>query len=91
MNHVMYANDIKFNPIKSACIVFIPKNNKQYCPNDRLHKNILEYVSCNKYLDFNFNTNNQDDDDMLRQMRTLHIKSNKLLCTFHYCSIDVEL
>ena len=25
MNHVVYANDIKFNPIKSACIVFIPK------------------------------------------------------------------
>ena len=46
--------------------------------------------------------NSQDDDDMLRQMRTLYtnklfiylsiyIRSNKPLRTFHYCSIDVKL
>ena len=35
--------------------------------------------------------NVQDDDDMLRQMRTLYIKSNKLLRTFYHCSIDVKL
>ena len=38
-----------------------------------------------------FNTNVQDDDDMLRQMSTLYIRSNKLLRTFHYCSTDVKL
>ena len=84
-------NDIKFNPIKSVCIVFKPKNNKLYCPNVRLDRNILEYISCTKYLGFTFNMNSQDDDDMLRQMRTLYIRSNKLLRTFHYCSIDVKL
>ena len=35
--------------------------------------------------------NSQDDDDMLRQMRTLYIRLNKLLRTFHYCTIDVKL
>ena len=35
--------------------------------------------------------NSQDDDDMLRQMRTLYVRSNKLLRTFHYCTIDVKL
>ena len=35
--------------------------------------------------------NSQDDNDMLRQMRTLYIRSNKLLRTFHYCTIDVKL
>ena len=35
--------------------------------------------------------NSQDDDDILRQMHTLYIRSNKLLPTFHYCSIDVKL
>ena len=35
--------------------------------------------------------NVQDDDDMLRQMRTLYIRSNKLLRTFYHCSIDVKL
>ena len=38
-----------------------------------------------------FNTNAQDDEDMLRQMLTLYIRSNKLLRTFHYCSTDVKL
>ena len=31
------------------------------------------------------------DDDMLRQMRTLYIRPNKPLRTFHYCSIYVKL
>ena len=35
--------------------------------------------------------NVQNDDDMLRQMRTLYIISNKLLRYFYYCSIDVKL
>ena len=35
--------------------------------------------------------NSQDDDEMLRQMRTLYIRSNKLLRTFRYCTIDVKL
>ena len=35
--------------------------------------------------------NAQDDEDMLRQMRTLYIRSNKLLPTFYYCSTDVKL
>ena len=29
-------NDVKFNSIKSVCIVFKPKNYKLYCPNVKL-------------------------------------------------------
>ena len=35
--------------------------------------------------------NVHDDDDMLRQMRTLYIRSNKLLCSFYQCCVDVKL
>ena len=35
--------------------------------------------------------NVQDNDDMLRQMRTLYIRSNNLLRTFYHCSNDVKL
>ena len=34
---------------------------------------------------------NVQDEDMLRQMRTLYIRSNKLLRTFYHCSIDVKM
>ena len=63
------------------------------CPNVRLDCNILEYVSSTKYLVsiLDINMNSRDSDDMLRQMCTLYNRSNKLLCTFHYCSIDVKL
>ena len=74
-------NDIIVNPVKSVCVAFQPKKSKLFCPN----------VTLDKYLGFMFNSNGQDDEDMLRQMRNLYIRSNKLLRTFHYCSSDVNL
>ena len=85
------SNDIMFNPIKSVCVVFKYKSNKLYCPTVSLDCDILEYTAHTKYLGFTFSMNAQDDDDMLRQMRTLYIRSNKLLRTFYHCSIDVKL
>ena len=84
-------NDIIFNPVKSVCIVFQPKKSKLFCSNVKLDNNVLEYIGRTRYLDFMFNSNGQDDEDMLRQMRNLYIRSNKLLRTFHYCSSDVKL
>ena len=50
-----------------------------------------KHVQTVQYLGFMFNSNGQDDEDMVRQMRNLYIRSNKLLRTFHYCSSDVKL
>ena len=86
-------NDIMFNPVKFVC-VFKPKNRKLTCQSVRLDSNILKYISQTQFLGFMFNTNAQDDEDMsmiVRQMRTLYIRSNKLLRTFQYCSPDVKL
>ena len=35
--------------------------------------------------------NKKDDCDMLRQLPTLYAKSNKIICTFSHCTIDVKL
>ena len=72
-------------------VVFKSKSNRLYCPTVSLDCDILEYTAYTKYLGFTFSMNVQDDDDMLRQMRTLYIRSNKLLRTFYHCSIDVKL
>ena len=37
-------NNIKFNLIKSVCVVFKPKNSKLYCPIVRLDCDILDYI-----------------------------------------------
>ena len=64
-------NHIMFSPVKSVCVTFKPKNSKLSCRNVRLDSNILEYISETKYLGFMFNTNAQDNEDMLRKIRTL--------------------
>ena len=83
-------NDIKFNPIKSVCVVFKPYNSKLYCPNVGLDCDILEYISCTMSLTFTFNMNSQDHN-MLRQKRTLYIRSNTLLRTFITVPLTLNL
>ena len=72
-------NDITFNPIKSVCMVFKPKYYKLYCPVVSIGSEMLEYVMETKYLGILFC---HDDQDMLRQMRTLYTKSNRLVHIF---------
>ena len=43
-------NDIMFNPVKSVCVKFRPKNSNLSCPSVRLDSNTLEYISQTKYL-----------------------------------------
>ena len=78
-------NDIMFNPIKSVCVVLKSKSNKLYYSTVSSDCDNIEYIlytAHTKYLGFTFKMNVQDDDDILRQMRTLYIRSNKLLRTF---------
>ena len=49
----------------------------------------LVYVDSIKYLEFTFSRNHKDDDDMLRQMRTLYARSNRIVSIFYNCSIKV--
>ena len=52
----------------------------------------LKYVAKkSKYLGFSFCDSKQDDNDILRQMRTVYAKSNTLLGTFSHCSTDVKV
>ena len=50
----------------------------------------LKYASESKYLGFRSSDLQCDDCDMLHQMRSLYAKSNRLLHTFSYCSMDVK-
>ena len=48
------------------------------------HNNVpLVYVDSIKYLGFTFSRNHKDDDDMLRQMRTLYARSKRKIRIFH--------
>ena len=58
-------NDIIFNPVKSVGVVFQPKKSKLFCPNVTLDINALEYIGRTKYLGFMFNSNAQDNEEIL--------------------------
>ena len=51
----------------------------------------LEYTNSTKYMGFTFSSEKNDDTDLLRQLRILYTKSNRILRLFNCCSIDVKL
>ena len=85
------SNDIIFNPIKSQYMVFKPNRFKLYCPAVYLNGNIIDYVEKTKYLGYMFTNDKQDDVEMLRQLRLLYMRLNKIIRMFYFCTIDVKL
>ena len=68
--------------IKSVCTIFKPKAYKLCLPSVFTGSDALKYLAELKYLGFSFCDSKQDDNDILRQMRTVYAKSNTLLRTF---------
>ena len=72
-------------------MVFKPRCFKLYCPTVAIGDECLKSVDTFKYLGFVFSENKKDDADMLRQLRSLYAKSNRIARMFHYCTVDVKL
>ena len=72
------ANDILLNPLKSVCIVYKPKKYKLFCPSVNIGSEPLRFVTETKYLGFTFCSLNKDDKDILRQMRSVYARSNRI-------------
>ena len=84
-------NNLSFNSSKSFCMVFKPRLYKISSPSLYMSTEKLEYTNSTKYLGFTFSSDKKDDNDMLRQLRILYTKSNRILRLFNCCSIDVKL
>ena len=86
-------NDVLCNPLKSVYMLFIPTGYTcmLYRPNIMIGIEVLKYVDHTKYLGITFCETIKDDKDMIRQMRLLYAKSNKLLRIFSHCTTDVKL
>ena len=84
-------NNLLLNSYKSFCMVFKPRLYKLSSPSLYMSTEKLEYTNSTKYLGFTFGSDKNDDNDMLRQLRILYTKSNRILRLFNCCSIDVKL
>ena len=51
----------------------------------------MNYVDCTMYLGVTLSCDKLDGTDMLRQLRPLYAKSNRLLRMFHECSYEDKL
>ena len=49
----------------------------------------ISYTDSIKYLGYMFSSNNSDDNEMLRQMRLLYCRTNRLFRMFNKCSKHV--
>ena len=81
-----YSNeiDLNFNATKSFFVAFTPKHYILLLPSLFMNSLPILYVDSIKYLGFIFTSNNCDDSDILKQMRMLYCRSNRLVAS-QYC------
>ena len=78
--------DVNFNSLKSFCIGFTPKLFKLSLPKININSARIPYTDSIKYLGFTFTSSHKDDNDIIRQMRILYARSNRIVRLFHFCS-----
>ena len=78
--------DLNFNATKSYCVAFTPKLYKLALPSLHINHLPISYTNSIKYLGYIFTSDNSDDAEMLRQMRLLYCRSNRLISMFNKCS-----
>ena len=55
-------------------------------------ESIIIYVESNTiFRVYIFTNDKQDDLEMLRQLRLLYMRSNKIIRMFHFCTTEVKL
>ena len=64
----------------------LSRNHMPSCPILYMDNPELKDANSFKYFGFTFSFDQNNDKDMLRQLRNLHTKSNRLLRLFHCCS-----
>ena len=83
--------DVNFNSLKSFCISFTPKLLKLSLPKINVSSAHIPFTDSIKYLGFTFTSSHKEDNNILRQMRILYARSNRIVRLCHSCSTDVLL
>ena len=85
-------NDINYNQNKTVGMIIKPRNFKlNLTPVILLNGQKLKFVEKYKYLGVFVLSSFTDDDDLIRQMRSLYMRGNYLARNFRYCSEIVKV
>ena len=86
--------DMIINTAKSVCMVFSPRDrSKVVCssfPLFRMGRDKLQYVNSLRYLGHRIVDSNNDDDDILREISNMFVRTNILIRRSSKCSISVK-
>ena len=77
---------MNFNATKCYCVAFTTKLYKLALPSLHINYLPISYTDSIKYLGYLFSSDNCNDAQMLRQMRLLYCRSNRLIRMFNKCS-----
>jgi len=76
-------------------MIFVPKNRHRIFSSDfpsfKIGSNDLQFVSHFKYLGHSITSSLSDDDDIQREIRSMFVRCNLLICKFSNCSQAVKL
>ena len=64
---------------QSYCVAFTPKLYKLALPSLHINHLLISNTDSIKYLGYIFTSDNSDDAEMLKQMRLLYCRSNRLI------------
>ena len=84
-------NYIVFNTLKSVCMLVPALRAVTFvAPNIYLCGTILKYVESFRYLGHILTQEQSDEQDMLRELRSLYYRGNMLIRKFSFCTEDVK-
>ncbi len=85
-------NFVKFNPLKSAIMIFRSKLlATSKLPSFTLNNQPIQEVNKIKYLGHMITNDGTDDADIGRQRRQLYVRGNMLLRKFHMCNLYTKI
>ena len=85
------SNFVKFNESKTKCMCFKPKNQScLYVSDTSMNNQVLSFVPSYRYLGVIANDKLDDDDDIMRHVKSLYARGNMLISRFRKCSDEVK-
>ena len=89
------AIDMTLNARKSVCMVFNPRDRSKVIlpsfPLFRIGTEMLEFVPSFRYLGHIITCNNNDDDDIQREINNMFVRTNILIRKFSKCTDAVKI
>jgi len=94
LGYCAYNIDMSCNVSKTVCMIFPPKDKRKIVahsfPYLKLNNTELKYVSEFKYLGHIISNDGKDDNDVLREVRSLFTRANILVRRFGRCSVAIK-